>query len=168
MEPSLTIEDEIASDNRDSADLLQYQELQKQRRAKKKNFAVWSKTGQPDTPRQRLGKHYMSVPSNSSSFAYDDEDLNDEDWALGGPSQLGSSRARLSDSRNSMWRKYSRTAGSSHSRDSREFSFTGLSLVKLSVIMCPSLPLSESTNEIDEFQVAFCLCFKARSSGYEN
>ena len=122
-------DDETPWDPRRRPEVLQYREVQKQRRAKQKNLAVWNKTGQPDTPRARLRRHSTSVPGDSSSFAYHSEDLDEEDWDLDMTSEFGSSLAQLSDSRNSVWRKFSRVSSSSHSTASGGFSFTGMSPV---------------------------------------
>ena len=99
-----------------------------------------NRSGQPDTPHQRLGRHSMAVPSNSSSFySYDDGDSDEEYWGRIRPPRVGSSRAHLSDSqtsymsdmaraphvtdsRNSMLRKYSRAMGSARARGNVSFS----------------------------------------------
>lgn len=98
-----------------------------------------NRSGQPDTPFQRLGRHPMTGPSNSSSFfAYEDGDSDEEIWGIG-RTRVGSSRAHVSDSgtsymsemargghvtdsRTSMFRKYSRTMGSARARKDVSFS----------------------------------------------
>ena len=84
----------------------------------------------------------MTGPSNNSSiFAYDDGDSDEEIWGRGrSTSRVGSSRAHVSDSgtsymsemargghvtdsRTSMLRKFSRTMGSARAR--KDVSFSG-------------------------------------------
>ena len=59
-----------------------------------------NRTGQPDTPFQRLGRHSVSVPNNSASFYSHDD----------------------GDSRTSMLQKYSRVMGSARARKDVSFS----------------------------------------------
>lgn len=99
-----------------------------------------NRSGQPDTPHQKLGRHSTTVPSNSSSiYSVDDGDSDDENWGRIRAPRVGSSRAHLSDSRSSymsemsraphatdsrtaILRKYSRTMGSA--RGQRNVSFS--------------------------------------------
>ena len=76
------------------------------------NKAVKNRSGQPDNPFQRLGRHSMTQPSNSSSlFACEDGDSDEETWGQErSMSRVGSSRAHSRST--SMLRKYSRTMGS--------------------------------------------------------
>lgn len=97
--------------------------------------AIKTRSGQPDTPFQRPGRHSITLPSNSSSlFAYDDGDSDEETWGQGrSMSRIGSSRPRVSDSglshmsemargghvtdsKTSILRTYSRTTGSARAR----------------------------------------------------
>jgi len=133
-------DEEELSASRSPSDVLAYKESQSRRRSRQINKAVKNRSGQPDTPFQRLGRHPMTAPSNSSSFFGYDGDSDEETWGRGGlMSRVGSSRARVSDSgasymselargghvtdsQSSMFRKYSRTAGSAGARKDVSFS----------------------------------------------
>ncbi|KAL9959287.1 hypothetical protein ACROYT_G032598 [Oculina patagonica] len=128
------------SASRSPSDVLAYKELQSRRRSRQKNAAVKNRSGQPDTPFQRLGRHPRSMPSNSSSFfSYENGDSDEEIWGRGRGSSVGSSRAHRSDSytsymsdmargghvtdsRTSMAGNYSRTMGSARARKDVSFS----------------------------------------------
>lgn len=115
-------------------------QIQNQRRSMKKNPSVKNRSGQPDTPHQRLGSYFIGAPGNSSSFySYDNGDSDEENWGRGRAPRVGSSRAQMSDSRTSymsemarvphvtdsqtsMLRKYSRTMGSARARKDVSFS----------------------------------------------
>ena len=99
-----------------------------------------NRTGQPDTPFQRLGTHSVSKPNNSSSFySHDDGDSDEENWGRRRAPRVGSNRAHMSgsrasimsdisraphvsDSRASMLQKYTRTMGSARARNDVSFS----------------------------------------------
>ena len=94
-------------------------QLQNQRRARKKNTSVNNRSGQPDTPFQRLGKHSMAVPANSPSFfAYDNVDSDEETWEQGKAFRIGSSRDGRRDSLTSHMSEMSRGA---HETDSNAY-----------------------------------------------
>ena len=98
-------------------------QLQKRRRERKRNAAVKNRSGQPDTPYQRLGRHTTTVPNNSMIFGFDDGDSDEEIWRQSRATRIGSSRAQVSDSRTSMLRKYSRALGSGNVSFSSECPF---------------------------------------------